>query len=59
MAAKIIPAVQYVRMSTEHQQYSLANQAAAIQRYAEPTAAGDAGSAGVSNTPWWRACEMK
>ena len=35
MAAKIIPAVQYVRMSTEHQQYSLTNQAAAIQRYAE------------------------
>jgi DNA invertase Pin-like site-specific DNA recombinase len=35
MAAKIIPAVQYLRMSTEHQQYSLANQAAAIGRYAE------------------------
>ncbi len=35
MAAEIIPAVQYVRMSTEHQQYSLTNQAAAIQRYAE------------------------
>src|SRR6201997_752541 len=35
MAARIIPAVQYVRMSTEHQQYSLTNQAAAIQRYAE------------------------
>ena len=35
MAVKIIPAVQYVRMSTEHQQYSLANQAVAIQRYAE------------------------
>ena len=35
MAAEISPAVQYVRMSTEHQQYSLANQAAAIQRYAE------------------------
>ena len=30
-----IPAAQYLRMSTEHQQYSLENQAAAIQRYAE------------------------
>ena len=28
-------AAQYLRMSTEHQQYSLTNQAAAIQRYAE------------------------
>jgi DNA invertase Pin-like site-specific DNA recombinase len=35
MAAEIIPAVQYVRMSTEHQQYSLTNQAATVQRYAE------------------------
>ena len=30
-----IPAAQYVRMSTEHQQYSPQNQAAAIQSYAE------------------------
>ena len=30
-----IPAAQYLRMSTEHQQYSLMNQAAAIERYAE------------------------
>lgn len=30
-----IPAAQYLRMSTEHQQYSLANQAAAIAKYAE------------------------
>ena len=30
-----IPVAQYLRMSTEHQQYSLENQAAAIQRYAE------------------------
>jgi DNA invertase Pin-like site-specific DNA recombinase len=30
-----IPAVQYLRMSTEHQQYSLDNQSAAIQKYAE------------------------
>ena len=30
-----IPAAQYLRMSTEHQQYSMQNQAAAIQRYAE------------------------
>lgn len=29
-----VPAAQYVRMSTEHQQYSLDNQAATIQRYA-------------------------
>jgi DNA invertase Pin-like site-specific DNA recombinase len=31
-----IPAAQYLRMSTEHQQYSLDNQSNAIQRYAEP-----------------------
>jgi DNA invertase Pin-like site-specific DNA recombinase len=30
-----IPAAQYLRMSTEHQQYSLQNQMAAIQQYAE------------------------
>ncbi len=30
----LLPAAQYLRMSTEHQQYSLQNQAAAIQRYA-------------------------
>ena len=30
-----IPAAQYLRMSTEQQQYSLKNQAAAIERYAE------------------------
>jgi DNA invertase Pin-like site-specific DNA recombinase len=30
-----VPAAQYLRMSTEHQQYSLVNQSAAIQRYAE------------------------
>lgn len=29
------PAAQYLRMSTEHQQYSLQNQAAVIQQYAE------------------------
>src|SRR5450432_2235136 len=29
------PAAQYLRMSTEHQQYSIENQAAAIRRYAE------------------------
>jgi DNA invertase Pin-like site-specific DNA recombinase len=29
-----VPAAQYLRMSTEHQQYSLENQSAAIQRYA-------------------------
>jgi DNA invertase Pin-like site-specific DNA recombinase len=31
---KPVPAVQYVRMSTEHQQYSLDNQSTAIQAYA-------------------------
>jgi DNA invertase Pin-like site-specific DNA recombinase len=30
-----IPAAQYLRMSTEHQQYSLQNQSSAIERYAE------------------------
>jgi DNA invertase Pin-like site-specific DNA recombinase len=30
-----IPAAQYLRMSTGHQQYSLQNQSAAIQKYAE------------------------
>lgn len=35
MTATRIPAAQYLRMSTEHQQYSLENQAAAIQKYAE------------------------
>jgi DNA invertase Pin-like site-specific DNA recombinase len=30
-----IPAAQYLRMSTEHQQYSLENQSLAIQQYAE------------------------
>jgi DNA invertase Pin-like site-specific DNA recombinase len=30
-----IPAAQYVRMSTEHQQYSLENQSAAIKKYEE------------------------
>ena len=30
-----IPAAQYLRMSTEHQQYSLENQSLAIQKYAE------------------------
>jgi len=34
-ADQLIPAAQYLRMSTEHQQYSLQNQSAAIQRYAE------------------------
>lgn len=30
-----IPAAQYLRMSTDHQQYSLENQSAAIRKYAE------------------------
>ena len=32
---QLIPAAQYLRMSTEHQQYSLENQYLAIQKYAE------------------------
>jgi DNA invertase Pin-like site-specific DNA recombinase len=35
MANNLIPAAQYLRMSTEHQQYSLENQSLAIQKYAE------------------------
>jgi DNA invertase Pin-like site-specific DNA recombinase len=35
MAANLIPAAQYLRMSTEHQQYSLENQSVAIRRYAD------------------------
>jgi DNA invertase Pin-like site-specific DNA recombinase len=31
----LVPAAQYLRKSTEHQQYSLENQSAAIQKYAE------------------------
>jgi DNA-binding winged helix-turn-helix (wHTH) protein len=34
MSTPLIPAVQYVRMSTEDQQYSIANQEAAIAEYA-------------------------
>src|SRR5712671_6617107 len=32
---QLVPAAQYLRMSTEHQQYSLENQSTAIQSYAE------------------------
>src|ERR1700676_2418736 len=32
---QLVPAAQYLRMSTEHQQYSLENQTTAIQVYAE------------------------
>jgi len=35
MASTAIPAAQYLRMSTEHQRYSMDNQADAIKRYAE------------------------
>ena len=35
MADQLIPAAQYLRMSTEHQQYSLENQSLAIRKYAE------------------------
>ena len=34
-ANSLVPAAQYLRMSTEHQQYSLENQSSAIQKYAE------------------------
>jgi DNA invertase Pin-like site-specific DNA recombinase len=34
MTDQLIPAAQYLRMSTEHQQYSLENQSATIQDYA-------------------------
>jgi DNA invertase Pin-like site-specific DNA recombinase len=34
MAESLVPAAQYLRMSTDHQQYSLDNQADAIARYA-------------------------
>src|SRR5215468_7753935 len=33
-SSQLQPAAQYLRMSTEHQQYSLANQSAAIALYA-------------------------
>jgi len=32
---KLVPAAQYLRMSTEHQQYSIENQSVAIRKYAE------------------------
>src|SRR5258708_37749870 len=32
---KLVPAAQYLRMSTEHQQYSIENQSTAIRKYAE------------------------
>lgn len=34
-ARQLVPAAQYMRMSDEHQRYSIANQTAAIARYAE------------------------
>ena len=34
-AKVFVPAAQYLRMSTDHQQYSLENQSTAIQTYAE------------------------
>ena len=49
----LVPVAQYLRMSTEHQQYSIENQAAAIQRYATDhgfavvTSYVDAGKSGV------------
>ena len=37
-ANRIVPAAQYLRMSTEHQQYSLENQSSAIKAMRKPTA---------------------
>jgi DNA invertase Pin-like site-specific DNA recombinase len=34
-AKLLVPAALYLRMSTEHQQYSLENQSTAIRNYAE------------------------
>jgi len=34
-AKPLVPAALYLRMSTEHQQYSLENQSTAIQKYAD------------------------
>jgi len=34
MPQSLVPAAQYLRMSTDHQQYSMDNQADAISRYA-------------------------
>jgi DNA invertase Pin-like site-specific DNA recombinase len=35
MTANLIPAAEYLRMSTDHQKYSLENQSRAIRDYAE------------------------
>jgi DNA invertase Pin-like site-specific DNA recombinase len=35
MSANLVPAAQYLRMSTEHQQYSLDSQSVAIRKYAD------------------------
>src|SRR6266478_8279527 len=49
----LVPAAQYVRMSTEDQQYSIANQKAAIQTYAKShgyvvaSTYADAGKSGI------------
>lgn len=34
-ADQLLPAAQFLRMSTEHQQYSVQNQSVAIRQYAE------------------------
>lgn len=52
--ANLIPAAQYLRMSTEHQQYSLENQGAAVKQYADAhgfeivKTYADAGKSGVT-----------
>jgi len=51
---RLVPAAQYVRMSTEDQQYSIANQESAIQTYAKShgyvvtSTYADAGKSGVA-----------
>ncbi len=53
-AQPLVPAAQYVRMSTDDQQYSIANQAAAIQTYAKShgyfvvSTYADAGKSGIA-----------
>src|ERR1039458_5905038 len=53
-AKPLVPAAQYVRMSTEDQQYSITNQGATIQAYAEShgyvvvSTYADAGKSGVA-----------
>ena len=61
-----LPAAQYLRMSTEHQKYSLDNQVAANREYAERNGFTviksyvDAGKSGLASTEkvWLNYCTM-